>query len=389
MALPITIPSSPTGAASPTSTDGSNGPRTPASPSNPTTLSLPPPAEGSSASPPPAANNGPANGAPNKRKASRRANTAERRATHNAVERQRRETLNGRFLDLAALLPNLSQIRRPSKSSIVNSSIAHIHASRRHRMLAARELRLIKLEADALRRELNEWRDRSGLPRVEEPVRGEAFQMIMSGEVELLSAVPVEEEDGDEYGDDEFVGNGHSNGATRGNIADDIDQEMRGPMAHTAAVPLLKNSPDVGSFSHGTPTSDLRLQTMLSRSGAPGNGTPMIVSSPTGVSFENPAMVSMYEPHHGPLGAGQFAGQFFGNHGIGNAGEDKINWHYASLSGPGQQPAAWVVRTAAQRTGTTRPLKAPRRACGGSAAGAWAAHRVDSARRVRAATICY
>jgi hypothetical protein len=31
-------------------------------------------------------------------KPSRRANTAERRATHNAVERQRRETLNGRFL---------------------------------------------------------------------------------------------------------------------------------------------------------------------------------------------------------------------------------------------------------------------------------------------------
>lgn len=33
-----------------------------------------------------------------KRKPSKRANTAERRATHNAVERQRRETLNGRFL---------------------------------------------------------------------------------------------------------------------------------------------------------------------------------------------------------------------------------------------------------------------------------------------------
>ncbi|CAK5263118.1 unnamed protein product [Mycena citricolor] len=31
-------------------------------------------------------------------KPNRRANTAERRATHNAVERQRRETLNGRFL---------------------------------------------------------------------------------------------------------------------------------------------------------------------------------------------------------------------------------------------------------------------------------------------------
>ncbi|KAJ7903148.1 hypothetical protein B0H13DRAFT_1882211 [Mycena leptocephala] len=42
-----------------------------------------------------------------KRRAARRANTAERRATHNAVERMRRETLNGRFLTLASLLPPL------------------------------------------------------------------------------------------------------------------------------------------------------------------------------------------------------------------------------------------------------------------------------------------
>ncbi|KAF4615683.1 hypothetical protein D9613_012498 [Agrocybe pediades] len=121
-----------------------------------------------------------------KRKPSRRANTAERRATHNAVERQRRETLNGRFLDLAALLPNLSQIRRPSKSSIVNSSIAHIHASRRHRLMASQQLRALKAEADALRRELNEWRDRAGIPRVEEPVRNEQFGMVISGELELV-----------------------------------------------------------------------------------------------------------------------------------------------------------------------------------------------------------
>lgn len=132
-----------------------------------------------------------------KRKPSRRANTAERRATHNAVERQRRETLNGRFLDLAALLPNLSQIRRPSKSSIVNSSIAHIQASRRHRLIAARELKSLKNEADALRREVNEWRDRAGLPRVEEPVRGEAFAMVITAELEVIQGVPIEEEDED------------------------------------------------------------------------------------------------------------------------------------------------------------------------------------------------
>ena len=58
--------------------------------------------------------------------------------------------------DPVVLLLNLSRIRRPSKFSIVNSSIAHIHASRRHRALAAGELRLLQLESDALRRGLNE-----------------------------------------------------------------------------------------------------------------------------------------------------------------------------------------------------------------------------------------
>jgi len=125
---------------------------------------------------------------PMKRKPNRRANTAERRATHNAVERQRRETLNGRFLDLASLLPNLSQIRRPSKSSIVNSSIAYIHASRRHHLLASRELRLLKSENDHLRLEINEWRDRAGLMRIEEPVRGEGFGIVISGQMEVVQA---------------------------------------------------------------------------------------------------------------------------------------------------------------------------------------------------------
>jgi hypothetical protein len=139
-----------------------------------------------------------------KRKPSRRANTAERRATHNAVERQRRETLNGRFLDLAALLPNLSQIRRPSKSSIVNSSIAHIQASRRHRLIASRELKMLKFEADALRCELNEWRDRAALPRVEEPARDDGFAMVLTGELEVIQGIAIEEED--EEGEDGFCG---------------------------------------------------------------------------------------------------------------------------------------------------------------------------------------
>lgn len=136
------------------------------------------------------------NGGPVRRKTSRRANTAERRATHNAVERQRRETLNGRFLDLAALLPNLASVRRPSKSAIVNSSIALIHSSRRARATSARELRLLKQEADALRAEVNEWRERAGmgLTRVEEPVRSREFEELVNGSLEEAEEGLLEEE---------------------------------------------------------------------------------------------------------------------------------------------------------------------------------------------------
>lgn len=97
MTLPIAIPSTPSAGNSPASEESSNLPRTPLSP-NMQTLALPPSPEQSS-------NNGNSQVSQQnpgvsqmKRKPSRRANTAERRATHNAVERQRRETLNGRFL---------------------------------------------------------------------------------------------------------------------------------------------------------------------------------------------------------------------------------------------------------------------------------------------------
>ncbi|KAI0672616.1 hypothetical protein C8Q78DRAFT_969756 [Trametes maxima] len=302
MALPLAIPDSPSAGNSPSS-DGSLGPHTPLDPDNAVhTLALPP-ADGAA---PAAPSSSPvAAPAQSKRKPSRRANTAERRATHNAVERARRETLNGRFLDLAALLPNLSQIRRPSKSSIVNSSIAHIHAARRHRLLAARELRILKLESDALRRELNEWRDRSGLPRVDEPVRGEAFQMILSGEVEVLNPGPIEEEDADgDYGDDDYP--------------------APAPMHDDPQIDGLLSKPDVNPFAHSVPPQrpapGLQLQTILPRP-----VQPMIVSSPTGVSFENPAMSSLYEPH--PHHPPQFApGQYLPQGAVVHAHAHEEKW---------------------------------------------------------------
>jgi len=56
---------------------------------------------------------------------------------------------------------------------------------------------MLKLEADALRREVNEWRDRAGLPRVDEPARGDGFAMVITGELEVIQGIAIEEEDED------------------------------------------------------------------------------------------------------------------------------------------------------------------------------------------------
>jgi hypothetical protein len=285
MALTLPIPSSPSSA----SADSPNLPQTPMSPTHlaPTLTHSPdqPSAPSTTNSSP-----GPLSSAnpQAKRKPSRRANTAERRATHNAVERQRRETLNGRFLDLAALLPNLSQIRRPSKSAIVNSSIAYIHASRRHRAMASRELRLLKLEADALRRELNEWRDRANLPRVEEPVRSEAFSMVLSGEVEILTSIPGmdDEEEGEGFGDNEDdvpirampVGMAHSIPEEPEDLNSVAAQPLTNPFAH--------NLPPQHS---GAP----HLTHILPRPAT--HSRPIIAQNISNFSFENPAMPSLYD----------------------------------------------------------------------------------------------
>lgn len=301
MTLPIASSSTPSAGNSPASMDGSVPPQTPITPAAGQTLSLPlaSATEQNNSIQSQSSGTAPANGAVTqvKRKPSRRANTAERRATHNAVERQRRETLNGRFLDLAALLPNLSQIRRPSKSAIVNSSIAHVHASRRHRFLASRELRALKLESDALRRELNEWRDRAGLPSVEEPVRGDGFSMVLNGEVEILAAVIGEEDDegqaydGYEEGDDEFAGSMPS-------AMEDTEDAM-------TSSTMLNN----GMYAHGNlPPADVNIAHLMPRGPPNSHGGPMIAHVSSSVSFENPEMPSIYEPQV------NFAAPYIGHH---------------------------------------------------------------------------
>ncbi|KAJ6511417.1 hypothetical protein C8R47DRAFT_1094997 [Mycena vitilis] len=229
-------------------------------------------------------------------KPNRRANTAERRATHNAVERQRRETLNGRFLDLAALLPNLSQIRRPSKSSIVNSSIAHINASRRHRLLAAQQLRLLKNETDALRHEVNEWRMRAGVPGVEEPRRADGFAVILSGDLEFEAGDMMEGEEGEE--DDDFAASGGVYGGRQyigggGGYSEEseefihIQQQPRAPQVDQMAQPFV--APEVQQPITIAIGPGPQQRQSLSHS-PPQYASPMIASpmiaSPTASAFE-------------------------------------------------------------------------------------------------------
>ncbi|KAJ7855269.1 hypothetical protein B0H14DRAFT_2579405 [Mycena olivaceomarginata] len=114
-------------------------------------------------------------------KAMERVNTVERRAKHNAVERQSRKMLNARFL-----------------SAIVNSSIAHPNASRRHRILAAQQLRTMKSEADAPRHEVNEWRRLAGVALDEEPTSSDAFDVIICGGLEIVATDVVEGDDGED-----------------------------------------------------------------------------------------------------------------------------------------------------------------------------------------------
>uniref|UniRef100_A0A1D1XY07 Myc protein n=1 Tax=Anthurium amnicola TaxID=1678845 RepID=A0A1D1XY07_9ARAE len=95
--------------------------------------------------------------------AKKNTNSAERRANHNAVERARRECLNTKFQELAHALPSLAQVRRPSKSIIVQKSLDFIYNARQKDEMHDKEMRSIRNENDLLREEINKLREQLGL----------------------------------------------------------------------------------------------------------------------------------------------------------------------------------------------------------------------------------
>jgi hypothetical protein len=238
---------------SPSSSASSGGPHTPESAGYPSHLALPvlPDLDGRLSNLDGYDDNS-AGGAKRTLKMKQRANTAERRASHNAVERQRREALNARFLDLAAVLPNLANVRRPSKSSIVNSSIAHVHASRRHRILASQQLRLLANECDSLRREANEWRARAGVMRLDTPSRGETFSNVIGEELHYEVADLqglCDEEDVDDYAVAAMPGYRMEDEMMRLQMLQ-AQQHAQSPFAHN--VPPMMMSPHVAPLTRSS-----------------------------------------------------------------------------------------------------------------------------------------
>ena len=99
----------------------------------------------------------------------KKGNSAERRATHNAIERARRESLNGRFLQLAASLPAISDVRRPSKSLIVNKSLDFVADAMSRESIYRLKIDKMRQENMQLRQQLNKFLAQAGLETLPQP----------------------------------------------------------------------------------------------------------------------------------------------------------------------------------------------------------------------------
>jgi len=79
---------------------------------------------------------------------------AEKRATHNATERARRESLNGRFMTLAQVLPTMPKSKRPSKNMIVNKALEYVRDSQINERTLVAENTQLRREVEELRQQL-------------------------------------------------------------------------------------------------------------------------------------------------------------------------------------------------------------------------------------------
>ena len=188
-------------------------------------------------------------------------------------------------------------------------------------MIAARELRAVNAEADSLRRELNEWRERSGIPRLEEPARSDGFNLVLSGEVEVV--LPSNQHDDEQNMDDDYEDDLHHSRSSEEveevacAAAVNIVQNRQpptpasSPSSHRFApnIPPLPVHQDDVAQAHsqqvvgGPQPHQALVQSTYARQHphttpahhVPASG-PIIATHQSPVSYENPAM--MYDGYH-------------------------------------------------------------------------------------------
>lgn len=77
----------------------------------------------------------------------------DRRSAHNALERQRRETLNSKFQELAHALPALQTVRRPSKTMIVAKSLEYVTKSIQRENHYVNQIKELRKQNERLRKQ--------------------------------------------------------------------------------------------------------------------------------------------------------------------------------------------------------------------------------------------
>jgi hypothetical protein len=88
---------------------------------------------------------------------------ADRRASHNAIERARRESLNGRFVELANSIPMLQGNRKPSKAVIVTKALEYIQECKHRMEMKNSTIMMLRKQNEDLLNELNILRTSVGM----------------------------------------------------------------------------------------------------------------------------------------------------------------------------------------------------------------------------------
>lgn len=224
--------------------------------------------------------------------------SAERRATHNAVERARRESLNVRFLELAANLPTTCSVRRPSKNLIVNKSLEFVRNALHNDAVLRLKLEESLRQNQSMLQELNQMRAERGLsprdsqttsidanqqagfsidalttafgmPNMPQPLASVEFTKQVTEQGIQFDANSAQWFGGD--GDEDFVSNTASGDGFSAAASDHSSPSLVGEDANAAAVaaaaaaaaafpsnPMFANFNDIMAASQSSPYSSLQ-----------------------------------------------------------------------------------------------------------------------------------